>query len=156
MKLEEFKRIFYYEYGHRILGRIIGLAFILPAGYFITKKYLDRSMIQKMVFISGLIGLQGILGWYMVKSGLRHEIVDNNEIPRVCHYRLAAHLGSAFLIYTLMLWNGFNVVFPGKINGVPVAGLHSLKHWSHLTTMMIFLTALSGTMFDGIIYHFKC
>jgi heme a synthase len=146
MELDEFKRIFYYEYAHRLLGRMIGLTFLLPAGYFVARNYLNKTMIRKLGLIGGLIGCQGILGWYMVKSGLRREIVDKGEIPRVSHYRLAAHLGSAFTIYTLMLWNGLNILFPGTIDGTApsLAATRQLKHWCHLATMMIFFTALSG------------
>jgi cytochrome c oxidase assembly protein subunit 15 len=153
MTLEEFKRIFYYEYTHRLLGRFLGLAFILPAGYFISKKYLSQSMTRNIMLIGAIIGLQGGLGWYMVKSGLRHEIIDHKEVPRVSHYRLAMHLGSALLMYTLMLWNGFNLVLQGKISEKPVAGIRILKHGSHLTTMLIFMTALSGIEEDVIASH---
>ena len=134
---------------------MIGLTFLLPAGYFVARNYLNKSMIRKLGLIGGLIGCQGILGWYMVKSGLRHEIIDKGEIPRVSHYRLAAHLGSAFTIYTLMLWNGLNILFPGNIIGTTpsLAATRQLKHWCHLATMMIFFTALSGMSFGNSTFY---
>ncbi|MBB3167680.1 COX15/CtaA family protein [Simiduia aestuariiviva] len=97
MSLDEFKNIFYYEYGHRLLGRIIGLLFLLPFLYFLFAGRIKAGLTPKLWFLFILGGLQGVLGWYMVKSGL----VDN---PRVSQYRLAAHLGMAVLIYGVMVW----------------------------------------------------
>ena len=91
MNLLKYKSIYYWEYAHRILGRIIGLTFILPLVYFNKKKYLNRRLRFHMVTATCLVILQGLLGWFMVKSGL----IDN---PHVSHYRLAAHLFLAFIL----------------------------------------------------------
>ena len=95
--LEEFKGIFYWEYGHRVLGRLIGLAFFLPFLAFVIMGKVRGSLAIKLSIGLVLGGLQGLMGWYMVKSGL----VD---IPRVSHYRLAAHLLLAMLILCYLCW----------------------------------------------------
>ena len=92
MTLDGFKNIFYVEWAHRLLGRLIGLVFLLPLLYFALRKRLERTLVPKLVGIFILGGMQGALGWFMVKSGL----VD---VPRVSPYRLTAHLGLAVLIY---------------------------------------------------------
>ncbi len=97
MSLDEFKGIFYWEYWHRILGRIIGLVFLLPFLYFLAKRAIDRPLAFKLGGIFLLGGMQGAMGWYMVKSGL----VDD---PRVSQYRLTAHLSLAFLIFVAQMW----------------------------------------------------
>ncbi|MAU41713.1 MAG: heme A synthase [Kordiimonas sp.] len=97
MSLTEFKGIFYWEYGHRLLGRVIGLAFFLPLLYFLIKRRVSAALMPKLIFMFILGGAQGFLGWFMVKSGL----VDH---PDVSHYRLTAHLGLAVFIYGYMFW----------------------------------------------------
>jgi cytochrome c oxidase assembly protein subunit 15 len=97
MSLDEFKGIFYWEYGHRVLGRVIGLVYFLPFVAFLLMKRIERRWIPWLWggFILG--GLQGLMGWYMVTSGL----VDN---PHVSHYRLAAHLMLAIFIVAYLFW----------------------------------------------------
>lgn len=97
MSLAGFKRIFYVEYAHRILGRSIGVVFFLPFLFFLLSGRLNRSLIIKLSMIFLLGGAQGLMGWYMVKSGL-------NDVPRVSPYRLTAHLMLAVLIFGSMLW----------------------------------------------------
>ena len=95
MTLSEFKFIFFWEYIHRMLGRLIGLVAVLPFLYFLFKKQLPKGFSKRWVGIIILIGCQGLMGWYMVKSGL----VEN---PHVSHFRLAAHLSLAFIIFILI------------------------------------------------------
>ena len=97
MDLSGFKVIFLFEYWHRVLGRLIGLAFFIPFVVFWWRGYLSRRVTPKLIFLFILGGLQGLLGWYMVKSGL----VDN---PYVSQYRLTAHLCLAIVIYGYMLY----------------------------------------------------
>src|SRR5437764_1336667 len=104
MSLEGFKGIFWWEYVHRLLGRLIGAAFLLPLLWFALRGRIPRELAWKFAAIFALGALQGALGWYMVQSGL----VDN---PRVSQFRLAAHLGIAFLIYGSMLWIAFGSLF---------------------------------------------
>jgi heme a synthase len=89
--LSDFKQIYFWEYLHRLIGRMIGLVFLLPFIYFLWKKKLSREWILKSLFLFALGGLQGFLGWFMVKSGL-------TERTSVSHYRLAIHLIAAFSI----------------------------------------------------------
>jgi cytochrome c oxidase assembly protein subunit 15 len=100
MTLDQFQWIFFWEYFHRLIGRFIGVLFLLPLIYFIIKKYLSKNWI--FLFLMGFIlgGMQGLMGWLMVKSGLVLE-------PRVSHYRLAAHLILALFIFVYFLWLGF-------------------------------------------------
>lgn len=110
MTIEEFKRIFYYEWSHRMLGRAIGAAFILPGLFFAARGMLSKNIARRSLIIGGLIGFQGALGWYMVKSGLDEQLMQTpGATPRVSQYRLAAHLGSAFLIYTGAFMTGLKV-----------------------------------------------
>jgi heme a synthase len=98
MTLGEFKKIFFWEYLHRLFGRLIGVAFFFPWMWFIYKKKIPAGVNLKLAGLFALGGLQGLMGWYMVKSGL----VDN---PAVSHYRLAVHLILAFavMVFSLLL-----------------------------------------------------
>jgi cytochrome c oxidase assembly protein subunit 15 len=97
MNVEKFKSIFWFEYSHRLLGRLIGLVFLLPFMYFWWRNKIKPGLTPRLMIMFALGGLQGLLGWYMVKSGL----VSN---PHVSQYRLTAHLLSAILIYGYILW----------------------------------------------------
>jgi cytochrome c oxidase assembly protein subunit 15 len=129
MDLEAFKPIFWFEYTHRLLGRLIGIIFLLPLIYFIVRKRIDRPLVPKLVTMFILGGLQGLLGWYMVKSGLVHA-------PHVSQYRLTAHLGLAFLIYAYMFWVALDLLFPradGYANRVSPGGMSTLEpQWKNL------------------------
>jgi len=105
--LEEFKDIYFWEWIHRVIGRFIGLVFIIPFVYFLIKKRLSKSTIKKSVILLLLGGFQGFLGWYMVKSGLVDE-------PNVSHFRLAAHLTTAFLTFAYTFWVALDLMFPDK------------------------------------------
>jgi len=98
MTLNEFKVIFWWEYIHRLLGRLIGMLYILPLFYFTFKKKLKKDTLISLYSILFLICIQGFIGWYMVKSGL-------TERTDVSHYRLSLHLILAFIIFILLLWN---------------------------------------------------
>ena len=103
--VEDFKGIFWLEYLHRLLGRIIGLVFFVPFVYFLVKGYIRKNEWLKYALMFVLGGFQGVLGWYMVKSGL----VD---VPHVSQYRLTAHLVSAFAIYAFMFWVALSLLYP--------------------------------------------
>ena len=97
MSLSQFKAIFFWEYLHRLFGRLIGLTFIIPFFIFWIKKWLSNTQKKQLIVLLGLGALQGFLGWFMVKSGL----VD---IPAVSHYRLATHLITAFGLMCYIYW----------------------------------------------------
>ena len=142
MALEEFKGIFWWEYFHRLLGRSIGLAFLLPFLYFLVHKKIDKPLMVKFVGIFLLGGLQGGMGWYMVASGL----VDN---PHVSQYRLTAHLGFAFLIYATILWTALGLLSPQT--AAPQTGdkLRMLRKFSAILASLIFVMVLSGGFVAG-------
>jgi len=106
MTLDAFKGIYWWEYVHRLLGRVIGAAFLLPYLWFLARRRVPAGYAVKLLGIFALGGLQGALGWYMVRSGL----VDD---PRVSPFRLTAHLGLAFAIFGAMLWVAMSLRAPG-------------------------------------------
>nr|WP_321225560.1 COX15/CtaA family protein [uncultured Psychroserpens sp.] len=105
--LQDFKDIYFWEWLHRVIGRFIGMVFIIPFLYFLIRKQLTKATIKKSIVLLILGGFQGFLGWYMVKSGL----VDN---PDVSHYRLAAHLTTAFITFAATFWVALDLIFPKK------------------------------------------
>jgi cytochrome c oxidase assembly protein subunit 15 len=106
-ELSDFKQIFFWEYLHRLIGRLIGIVFLLPFLYFFWKKKLDQIWIRKSLFLFALGGLQGFLGWFMVKSGL-------TERTSVSHYRLAIHLIAAFITFGFTYWFALQLVAEQK------------------------------------------
>jgi len=140
MSLTEFQGIFWWEYFHRLLGRAIGLVFALPLIYFWLKKQIAAPFALKLLGIFLLGGLQGLMGWYMVKSGL----VDD---PRVSPYRLGAHLGLAFVIYALLLRAALRAIDPRPALSRPPTGL---QRYACALTALIFLMVLSGSQVAGI------
>ncbi|GAV99461.1 20S proteasome subunit [Lentinula edodes] len=158
-QLEDFKRIFYMEWGHRVLGRLIGVAFVGPLVFFAVKKRISKPLANKLGGLALLIGAQGGLGWYMVKSGLDDALMETpGAVPRVSQYRLAAHLGLALLLYAGMFSSGLAIVKEWKYaTGAQWMGLTTsafnealnspavmrFKARSWVLTGLIFLTALS-------------
>jgi cytochrome c oxidase assembly protein subunit 15 len=138
MTLAGFKDIFWWEYSHRLLGRLVGVAFLLPFLYFFARRRIDARLGWKLAAIFLLGGLQGALGWYMVKSGL----VDD---PRVSSVRLAAHLGLAFLIYASMLWVALGLV----LAPVPPARRTLVRHAAGAVAL-VFAMVLSGALVAAI------
>ena len=123
MTIEQFKTIYWWEYIHRILGRVVGLLYLLPLLYFTYKKFINKNSLLPLYIILVLILLQGLIGWYMVKSGL----TENTDVS---HYRLALHLTVAFFIFILLLWNYFKYKYQ-KIS------FHNKKLPFYLPTLFI-------------------
>ena len=138
MTLEGFKGIFWWEYFHRLLGRMVGVVFLLPFLYFLARRRIDTALGRRLAAIFALGGLQGALGWYMVKSGL----VDD---PRVSSVRLAAHLGLAFLIYGAMLWVALGLL----VEPAARARMALLRHAQTLVAL-VFLMVLTGALVAAI------
>lgn len=139
MDVEAFKRIFFWEYLHRLFGRLIGLAVFVPWLYFFVRKKLSRRTNTGALFAIVLGGLQGLMGWYMVKSGL----VD---VPAVSHFRLAAHLVLALICSQWVLWLVLELRAPWKA-AMPVARLERAPFVS-LTGPL----ALLGLLYVQIVY----
>ncbi len=138
MDVEAFKSIFWLEFLHRLLGRTIGIVFLLPFVFFLAKGYIKTREWPKYLLMFVLGGLQGVLGWYMVKSGL----VDN---PHVSQYRLTAHLFAAFLIYAYMFWVAMSLLFP-----VSGTNKHPWYGRSLALTVLTSVTIVSGGFVAGL------
>jgi heme a synthase len=138
MDLAGFKRIFWWEYAHRLLGRLTGAVFLLPLLWFAVRGRIGRPLAWKLAAIFALGGLQGAMGWYMVQSGL----VDD---PRVSQYRLAAHLGLALLIYGAMLWIALELLSPRA-----GATRSALRRPALALAALVFAMAISGSFVAGI------
>ena len=139
MSLAAFKRIFYFEYTHRMLGRLIGLVFAIGFVWLWIRKHLSRPLVPHLIAMFVLGGLQGLLGWYMVKSGLV-------EIPHVSQYRLTAHLGLAISVYLYMLWVLFKLL---ESRSAPVVS-RGLRRASLGLGVLVFVTVLSGGFVAGL------
>ena len=161
MNLEEFKKIYYMEWGHRLWGRFVGLSFVIPAVYFVARRKVSTNMSWRLLGISGLIGFQGALGWWMVKSGLKDDLFAPGSHPRVSQYRLTAHLGAAFVCYTAMLWNGLSILRDNRILAHPSRGHENLQQLlsPQLSVfrksvaglaLLVFVTAMSGGLVAGL------
>jgi cytochrome c oxidase assembly protein subunit 15 len=103
--ISDYKFIYFWEWFHRFIGRIIGIVFIVPFLYFVITKKLDKPTLKKCFILLFMGGFQGFLGWFMVKSGL----IDN---PDVSHYRLALHLTFAFITFAYTFWVALDLMYP--------------------------------------------
>ncbi len=138
MPLSAFKRIYWWEWMHRFLARLAGLVFLLPFGYFAVRGWLAKKDVYRLLPLLVLGGAQGVLGWYMVKSGLS-ERVD------VSQYRLAAHLGLAFVVYGYGLWVGL-----GYWRGNHTTPTSPPRFWASLLCGVIFIQVLLGALVAGL------
>lgn len=147
-ELSDFQQIYWWEYIHRLLGRLIGLVFIIPFIWFVATKQLTKPLIWKSLLLFAMGGLQGFIGWYMVKSGL----VD---VPSVSHFRLALHLMTAFITFGLTFWFAFELIHTKKF---------ILRGWQRnlnrlsifvfiLVTLQIIYGAFVAGMKAGYIYN---
>jgi cytochrome c oxidase assembly protein subunit 15 len=153
MTLDAFKGIFWPEFIHRLFGRIIGAVFFLPLLVFIKRKSLTRRFGWRLAGIFALGGLQGLIGWLMVKSGL----IDN---PEVSPALLAMHLAMALAVFAFILWAILDIV-PSGLCLVPSEKIQSTRHkaqgtfllWFALLCMQIVLGALMAGHHAGLIYN---
>ena len=181
--MEQFKQIWWMEYGHRTWGRLIGAAFYIPATVFWYKGWLSPIMKTRTVVMGGLLAFQvnlnltfesekyrssfllfgkgvssgfkiyiitlhllaqGLLGWYMVKSGLEDRFHGESDVPRVSQYRLAAHLGSAFVLYSFMFWAALDLLLPPQVLVEKSKQALRFRWMAHSCKGLVFLTAISG------------
>ena len=136
--LEEFKSIFYWEYGHRMFGRLIGLIFIIPFFWFLFQKKITKTLMPKLVLLLFMGGFQGLIGWYMVKSGLKAD-------PDVSHYRLALHLTTAFLTFAYTFWVALGLIYPNS-----KGSSNSLKKWFQLLFPLVVVQIIWGAYVAGL------
>jgi len=139
--IEEFKSIFYWEYGHRMLGRFIGLVFIVPFLIFWAKKKISRSLMPKLLLILFMGGFQGFLGYYMVESGL----VKN---PDVSHYRLAMHLTTAFITFAYTFWVSLGLIYPHHNNSKMLK--HPMRKLFVVTLIGLVIQVIWGAYVAGL------
>lgn len=162
MGLEDFKQIYWMEWGHRLWGRVVGVTFLVPTIYFIARRRVSAPVAASLVGISGLIGLQGFIGWWMVKSGLKDDLFAKGATPRVSQYRLTVHLGTAFVVYSSMLYTGLSILRERRyLSMAPNTALDQLKHLASpalrpfraataLLAALVFTTAMSGALVAGL------
>jgi len=136
--LQNFKDIYFWEWLHRVIGRFIGVVFFIPFLYFLIKKQLTNPTIKKAIVLLILGGFQGFLGWYMVKSGL----VDR---PDVSHYRLAAHLTTAFITFAYTFWVALDIIYPNK-----KVIEKQLRNFIRITLGVLILQIIYGAFVAGL------
>lgn len=142
LDLSGFKEIFWFEYVHRLWGRLIGLVLVVPLAWFAWGRSIPRRLVLPLVGVLALFGLQGVLGWVMVASGL----VDQ---PDVSHYRLAAHLIAAFALYLAILWMALTILRPEPPPEVPPPSAR-LRRWIVALGALTLVTVLWGAFVAGL------
>jgi heme a synthase len=139
MTLGDFKVIFFWEYLHRLWGRLIAIVFALPFLYFLLRGRIQRRLAPRLVGLFVLGALQALLGWYMVESGLQDRI-------EVSQYRLAAHLAAAVLIYAAMLWVALDLLWPES----EPPPQRRLRDAVSVVIGLVFLTMTAGAFVAGL------
>lgn len=138
-EIEDFKQIFWWEFIHRFWGRLIGIVFILPFLWFLVRKKLSKPLMFRLLLVLVLGGSQGLLGWFMVKSGLI-------DVPRVSHFRLAAHLMTAFLTMSVIYWIALELKHEKPKASL---SLKSFKQWNIALLVMLSLQIMYGAFVAG-------
>jgi len=140
-KLEDFKRIFFWEYTHRMLGRLLGIVFLLPFLYYLfTGRIRNKKLLRRLVLIFTLGGLQGFAGWYMVKSGL----VENTSVD---HLRLALHMGVALIVLSAIFWTFLELKYPRKDEN---KGIKPVFKFFSITLALVIIQIIYGGFAAGL------
>ena len=137
-QLDDYKFIFFWEWFHRFIGRIIGIVFIIPFVYFLIKKQLDKATIRKCFILLGMGAFQGFLGWFMVASGLK-------DMPDVSHFRLAIHLTFAFITFAYTLWVALDLIYPER--KLPVVELRKI---ARIALVILIIQIIYGGFVAGL------
>lgn len=156
MSVDEFKQIFWLEWGHRLLGRATGMVFLIPLMYFALRRQIDRPLALRCFIAGALVGAQGGVGWIMVQSGL----VDD---PRVSPVKLSLHLSLAFIVFCYVCWTVWllrnrNSVIPAKAGiqkkrsiWIPAfAGMTKRGIWIRVITLLVFIQIVLGAWVAGM------
>jgi cytochrome c oxidase assembly protein subunit 15 len=159
--IEDYKHIYWWEFIHRLIGRMIGMVFLIPFAYFVYKGWLKGKLLIKCLVIFAMGGAQGVLGWYMVASGLQ-------DVPHVSHYFLAAHLITAFITFGYSFWVALDLIYPinlpqplkGALNSTtqsPFRSLgqaehqfQSLRKWSWFLLITVAIQVIYGAFTSGL------
>ncbi len=146
MTLEAFKGIFWWEWSHRLLGRLIGFVFLLPFIWFAWRGAIPRADYKKMVGLFVLGGFQGLVGWWMVTSGLEVRV-------SVSQYRLAIHLGVALILFAAILWTALEYLRPKQAYAAPAPQAVGAKLFAAGVYLQMLLGALVAGLHAGLIYN---
>jgi cytochrome c oxidase assembly protein subunit 15 len=161
MTLDEFKFIFFWEYIHRMMGRFLGVAFVGPAAYFALRGRIPLRLVPRLTGLFALGGAQGLIGWWMVKSGLNLDTSsargDPRQEVRVSPYRLATHLGMAFTTYSALLWTAFDILnsntvakaTANSLSGSTLQVAKVIRRASFLNAALVATTVISGAYVAG-------
>ena len=138
--ISDFKQIFFWEYLHRLIARFIGVVFLIPFAWFVIKKKLSPAMMKRSLFLFGLGGLQGFIGWYMVSSGLQ-------DLTSVSHIRLAVHLITAFITFGFTLYFALELIDPR-----PAGESEGRKHLNFVRLLfgLIIIQIMYGAFVAGL------
>jgi len=142
ISLQEYKFIYFMEWFHRMWGRAIGVAFAVPFMVFGARRMISRSMFKKLAVAMGMGGCQGLVGWYMVKSGLEKPREEGQDV-HVSPYRLCMHLTSAFIIYSYVMWLAMSVLRP-RPSALASSPARGIKKLAHATAGVLGITIVSG------------
>jgi cytochrome c oxidase assembly protein subunit 15 len=144
MTLAQYKHIFFWEWLHRLWARaVLGTALFVPFAIFAAKGYINRRVMRMLGVVFALAAFQGFMGWYMVRSGLEQR-------PSVSHYRLAAHLVVALLIYASLLWDGLSLLYPIHLMRGSIDAIDKLKKHAAIGLGLIALTMIWGAFVAGL------
>jgi cytochrome c oxidase assembly protein subunit 15 len=136
--LSDYKFIYFWEWFHRFIGRILGFVFIIPFVYFLSKNKIDKATLKKCYILLGMGAFQGFLGWFMVRSGL----IDN---PDVSHFRLSLHLTFAFITFAYTLWVALDLIYPTKNSAIV-----PLRKIARYTLVFLLIQIIYGGFVAGL------
>jgi cytochrome c oxidase assembly protein subunit 15 len=136
--LSDYKFIYFWEWFHRFIGRILGFVFIIPFVYFLIKKKIDKSTLNKCYILLGMGAFQGFLGWFMVKSGLVND-------PDVSHFRLSLHLTFAFITFAYTLWVALDLIYPNRNEAIL-----PLRKMARFALLFLLLQIIYGGFVAGL------
>ena len=142
MELEEFKTIFFWEYLHRLLGRLLGMVFVIPFLYFWARGYFDSKLLKRIFILLGLGALQGAMGWIMVKSGLA-------DVPYVSHNRLAIHFSLALILFAYCLWLALDVKYHSSLKKKEKEEI-PYKKWLYSIAVILWIQIIYGAFTAGL------
>ncbi|MDG1436733.1 MAG: COX15/CtaA family protein [Rickettsiaceae bacterium] len=142
MNVSEFKDIYLLEFIHRIAGRITGLLYILPLMFFFIRGYIKKPESYIYILATALLGMQGFMGWYMVKSGLVSD-------PHVSHYRLAAHLMFAVFLYIIMFWQMMRHCVSRRVTSSNI-NIRPIYNWCLLSIVLLLVQMMLGAFVAGL------
>jgi heme a synthase len=139
--IEDYKHIYWWEFIHRLIGRMIGMVFLIPFIFFVFKGWMKGKLLIKCLVIFAMGGAQGVLGWFMVASGLQ-------DVPHVSHYFLAAHLITAFITCGYSFWVALDLIYPSILPRE--AQFKSLRKWSWALLIFVLIQVIYGAFTSGL------